>query len=125
MSAPVASPRGGGGKLGNLSPTSDRTPREIDADQRRFSCPKKVGGRFTAFAPKFYMHRRYGGRSLVLRLRKRWGCGSCWSYSGRPSVKLRGPIGSFSPGIGSPRYNIFILFYFIFKCEFGVHPKKL
>ena len=25
-------------------PTSDRTPREIDADPRRFSCPKKGVG---------------------------------------------------------------------------------
>ena len=34
-----------GGKRGNLPPppTSDRTPREIDADQRRFSYPKKWG----------------------------------------------------------------------------------
>ena len=37
---PVASPRGGG-KL--APPTSDRTPREIDADPRRSSCPKKMG----------------------------------------------------------------------------------
>ena len=36
---------GGGGKRGNLPPppTSNRTPREIDADPRRFSCPKKMG----------------------------------------------------------------------------------
>ena len=34
----------GGGKRGNLPPpTSDRTPREIDAEPRRFSCPKKWG----------------------------------------------------------------------------------
>ena len=32
---------------------------------------------FTGFSPKFYMHRRYGGRSLVLRLQKRGSCGSC------------------------------------------------
>ena len=60
----------GGGASGatNCPPTSDRTPREIDADPRRFSCSKKMGDRFTGFAPTFYMHRRYGGRSLVLRL---------------------------------------------------------
>ena len=41
---------------------------------------------------------------------KRGSCGSCWrSYSGRPSVKLRGPLGSFSPGIGPPNHKIFIL----------------
>ena len=37
---------GGGGQAGQLAPpppTSDRTPREIDGDPRRFSCPKKWG----------------------------------------------------------------------------------
>ena len=70
--------RHGGGQTGQLPPppTSDRTPREIDADPRRFSC-RKNGGRFTGFAPTFYMNRRYGGRSLVLRLRKRGSCKSC------------------------------------------------
>ena len=60
-----------GGKRGNLPPppTSDRTPREIDADQRRFSYPKKMGVGLQDLL--FYMHRRYGGRSLVLRLRKK------------------------------------------------------
>ena len=29
------------------------------------------GGRFTGFVPTFYMQRRYGERSLVLRLRKK------------------------------------------------------
>ena len=40
----MASPRGArrlGGQL--VPPTSDRTPREIDADPRRFLCPKKIG----------------------------------------------------------------------------------
>ena len=65
---------------------------------------EKNGGRLTltGFAPTFYMNPVYGGRSLVLRLRKRGGCKSCWSYFGKPSVKLRGPLGSFSPGIGPP-----------------------
>ena len=31
----------------------------------------KNGDRFTGFTPTFYVHRRYGGRSLVLRLRKK------------------------------------------------------
>ena len=34
---------------------------------------EKNGGRFTGFAPMFDMHRRYGGRPLVLRLRKKSG----------------------------------------------------
>ena len=67
-----------GGKRGNLPPpppTSDRTPREIDADCRseEIFVSEKNGGWFTGFAPTFYMHRRYGGRSLVLRLRKKEG----------------------------------------------------
>ena len=68
-----------GGKWGNLPPppTSDRTPREIDADPRRFLCQEKfgvgIGIRFTGFAPTFYLHRREGGCSLVLRLRKKRG----------------------------------------------------
>ena len=91
-------------------PTSDRTTREIDANPRSFSCSKKWG-RFTGFAPTFYIHRRYGGHSLVLRLRKKR---ELWKLlkelHGRPSVKLRGPLGSFSPGIGPLKHNIFILF---------------
>ena len=74
----MASPLGASGAT-CPPPTSDRTPREIDADQRRFWYPKKMGVglqdlfvyRFTGFAPTFYMHQRYGGRSLVLRLRKK------------------------------------------------------
>ena len=39
---PVASPRGGGGKRGNSPPPNLRShDREIDADPRRFSCPRK------------------------------------------------------------------------------------
>ena len=65
-------------------------------------------------APTFYMHRRYGGRSLVLRLRKKEGIVhiSCWrSYFARPSAKLRGHLGSFSPGISPPKQNIFFLMW--------------
>ena len=32
---------------------------------------KKNGDRFPRFVPTFYMHRRYGERFLVLRLRKK------------------------------------------------------
>ena len=74
----------------------------------------KNRGRFPGFAPTFYMNRRYGGRSLVLWLRKRGSCKSCWrSYFGRPSVKLWGPLWSFSPGIGPPKHDIFF-FIFLF-----------
>ena len=93
----VASPRRGGGASGiTCPPTSDRTTREIDADPRRFSCLGKMEGRFTGLVHTFYMHRRYGGRSLVLRLRKKgvlkvvkevalvgpqWSCGAFWDLS--------------------------------------------
>ena len=29
-------------------------------------------------------------------------------YFGRPSDKLQGPLGSFSPGFGLPKHNIFL-----------------
>ena len=68
--------RHGGGASGETSPPPNlrSDTREIDADPRRFSSRKSVcvgGGRFKGFAPTFYMHRRYGGRSWVLRLRKK------------------------------------------------------
>ena len=66
----------GGGKRGNLPPTSDRTPREIDANPRRFLC-KKNRGRFTGFAPTFYMHRRYGVCTIF----------SLWSFFGLTITK--------------------------------------
>ena len=65
----MASPWGASGATCPPPPTSDRTPREIDADQRRFSYPIKMGVSLQDLL--FYMHRRYGGRSLVLRLRKK------------------------------------------------------
>ena len=34
---------------------------------------EKNEDKLTGFAPTFYMHRRYGERSLVLRLRKKEG----------------------------------------------------
>ena len=73
----MASPRGGeAGQLAPPPPTSDRTPREIDADPRRLTC-RKNGGMLTGFAPMFYMHRRYGGRSLVMRFTKKGSCRRC------------------------------------------------
>ena len=49
---------------------------------------------------------------------KRGRCNSCWrSYFGRPSVKLRGPLGTFSPGIGPPKHDFSFIFIFIFECE--------
>ena len=65
------------GQLAPPPPTTGRTLREIDADPRRFSC-RKNGGRFTGFAPTFYMNRRYGGRSLVLRAGALWQIFQSW-----------------------------------------------
>ena len=39
----VATEGGASGATCPPPPTSDRTPHEIDADPRRFSCPKKMG----------------------------------------------------------------------------------
>ena len=60
----------------------------------------------------FYMHRRYGERSLVLRLRIKDGVEVIEGvgYFVRPSVKLRSRSGSFSPGIGPPKHDIFIFY---------------
>ena len=99
---------GGGGKRGNLPPPQPPIGhRPWDRCRSKIFVSEKNGGRFPGFAPKFYM-------------------ASCWmSYSGTPSVKLRGPLGSFSLGICPPMYNIFILCLFLFfKCEFGTHPKN-
>ena len=83
---------------------------------------RKNGGRFTGFAPTFYIHRRYGGHSLVLRSRKKR---ELWKLlkelHGRPLVKLQGPLGSFSPGIGPLKHNIFILFL---NANLGPIPKN-
>ena len=111
----VASPRGGqAGQLPPPQPPTGYTVRLMQIRGDLFSCPKN-GGRFIGFARTFYMHRRYGGRSLVLRLRKKR---KLWKLSkelhGRPSVKLWRPLGSFSPGIGPLKHYIFILFYFYF-----------
>ena len=41
-----------------------------------------------------------------------------------PSVKQRGPLGPFSPGMGPPKPDIYLFLIFIFNCEFGALPKK-
>ena len=45
---------------------------------------------------------------------------------GRLSVKLRGPLGSFSPGMGPPKPDIFIYLFFTFILTVtGALPKKI
>ena len=103
----------GGGKRGDLPPPNLRLDTPWDRCRSEiFVFEKKNGSRFTGFAPKFYMHRRYGGRSLVLRLRKRGSCGSCWrSYL----VGRRWSCGTLlDPWHWPSKYNIFILFLFLF-----------
>ena len=119
---------GGGGKRGNLPPppTSESDTPWDRCRYEEIFVSEKNGGRFTGFAPTFYMHRCYGGRSLVLRLRKKRELWDCWrSYSGRPSVKLRSSLGSFSPGIGPLKHEIFIYFLFLFlNVNLGPLPKN-
>ena len=56
---------------------------------------------------------------------KRGRCNSCCrSYFGRPSVKLRDPLGSFGPGIGPLKHDFSCIFIFIFECEVEAPPKK-
>ena len=78
--------------------------------------------------PPFYMHRHYGGRSLPYDYEKRESWRSCWkSYFGKPSVKLRDPLGSFSPGNDPPKNDIFSFSFFLMwilcPCKnSGPHP---
>ena len=70
---PVVSPRGGG-QTGQLAPPPPNLRSDTPSDRSRSEeifMSEKNGGRFTGFVPTFYMHRRYGERSLVLRLRKK------------------------------------------------------
>ena len=73
---------GGGGKRGNfLPPPQPPIGHPVRSMQIRGDFRvRKDGGRFIGFAPTFYMHRRYGGRSLVLRLRKK-GVVEVWCHS--------------------------------------------
>ena len=119
--SPVASPRGGGGQAGQLvpPPTSDRTPREIDADPRRFSCPKKMGVGLQVLLRRFTCTDATADVLWSYDYEKRGSCGSC---SGRPSVKLRGIFQSWH--WPSQAYFLFFVFVFIFKCGFGTLPKN-
>ena len=71
---------------------------------------EKMSGRFTGFSPCFtcidaranvlwsYDYEKKDGVEVVEGVR----------YFVRPSVKLRSPSGSFSPGIDPPKHVIFI-----------------
>ena len=119
----VASPRGGG-QTGQLVPsTSDRTPREIDADPRRFSC-RKNGDRLVgleALLPRFTCTDAEAD-FFCLTITKIRSCRRRWrSYFGRPSVKLQGPLGAFSHGLGPPTFKIY--FYSFSIVNLGPIPK--
>ena len=111
----MTSPRGGG-KWGNLPPTTDRTPCEIDADPRRFSCRKKMGVGLQDLLPRLTCTDATADvLCLEITGKKEGVVYKLWrSYFGRPSVKLRGPLGSFSPGMGPPSRTFFIYFLFLF-----------
>ena len=70
---PVASSRGGGQAGQLVPPPQPPIGHPVRSMQIRgdYRVRKKNGGRITGFAQTFYMHRRYGRRSLVLRLRKK------------------------------------------------------
>ena len=60
-----------GGQAGQLAPQPPIGHPVRSMQIRGDFRVRKNGGRFTGFAPTFYMHRRYGRRSLVLQLRKK------------------------------------------------------
>ena len=101
----VASPRGGG-KWGNLLPQPPIGHPVRSMQIRGDFRVRKNGVGFQDLLRSFtctdatadvlwsYDYEKEGVVEVVEGVR----------YSGRPSVKLRGPLGSFSPGIGPPRY---------------------
>ena len=61
-----------GGKRATCPPPTPQIGHPVRSMQIRGDFRiRKNWGWFTGFAPTFYVHRRYGGRSLVLRLRKK------------------------------------------------------
>ena len=115
-----------GGQAGQLAPpppTSDRTSREIYADPRRFSCRKKMVVGLQDLLPRFTRTDATANVLWSYDCEKRRSCRSCWrGYFGSPSVKIRGPLGSFSPGMGPPEHDIYL--FFILNCWFGAPHKK-
>ena len=115
-----------GGQAGQLvPPTSDRTPREIDADPGRFSCRKKMGVGLQDLLPGFtctdgtenvlwsYDYETRGvvkAVEEVTLVRPQWSSDNLW-YLSVLALALPSMIFAHS------------FFVFIFKCEFGAPPK--
>ena len=100
--------------------------------QGDFHVRKKWGGRFTRFAPTFYRNRNYGGRSLVLRLRKKEfvevvkvGIVLMASYYGRSSVKMRGPwdLSVLAWAFGAWHF-LYLFFLYFLIVNLGPFPKN-
>ena len=73
----MASPWGASGATCPPPPTSDRTPREIDADQRRFSYPKKMGVGLQDLLRRFTCTDATVDVLWSYDYEKRGSCGSC------------------------------------------------
>ena len=108
---PVALPRGGAGQLAP-------PPPHLRSDTLRDQCRSKE----IFMSGKIY--RSYGGRSFLWSYpyqKEKRRCRSCSrSYFDRPSVKLRGHLGSFSPAWALPNMTSFF-----FNCEFEPLPKTV
>ena len=85
---------------------------------------KKKWGRLTRFAPTFYLHAPTLRRTCFgLTITKKEAVVEVVEgvrYFSRPSVKLRGLLGSFVPDIGPPKH---IFFYFL-NVNLGALPKN-
>ena len=104
-----------GGQAGQLAPTPKPLIGHTVRPMQILDFHVKNGDRLTGYAPMSYMHQCYGRHSLVLQIQKRGSCRSCWkSYFSRPSVKLRDPLGSFSPGNWPSQAEHFILFWYLY-----------
>ena len=115
----------GGGKRGNLPPPQPPIRHPVRSMQIRGDFHvEKMGVGLQDLLPRFTC--TDGGRSLALRLRKKRSFRGCWrSFFSSPSVKHRGPLVSFNPGIGPPSMTFFIYFLNFQMWIWGPSQKKV